>query len=655
MSFEAYLKHWLGNPINEATSQNTDSLKFEEIRNTIDNGIGGDLSDPIAKTTSFESIEKVLAQLDPIILQKIKSNPDLQKVLLAMLSPGKISWLNEYVTKSKKSLSSIHLDKKKVDPTASFDKFTRLTIKEADIKSKIYKLYLIFKYGESIPDLDNDTNILLYIKNEGISLISSVDENSPKYKIGKIGRIDNLVQSNEFEVIEDSGESKILQKEELKNLLELNPQVAEKAKESTTVAYRKKLSSATQKVENTIRKEVADAISYNAEVINNLPNNESTMERLQVDWKPLIDALGYSKFYNDAIKKKEEKIIATEKPSLRRKNRIREKLMTALKLSLLPPLTNGKISQPGGDYFKLMKKLEESNTAWLEASIKEVLVSSERISQFNNSPRKEESSLEEDQLAYLHISSNWISKYVQSEVDGELSKRDLDNALSRIKTITQEKEKEIKNYYLSKDFNMSNFKGLQLKPDLRLPLYQRIKLAVSESDRIAESPLKNLLKGLGQVAIGLLSAVPVNNNQEVAERNANRNRAIFNGLFSIIKGGTYAVSKQAGRSLEKKVSNITNKARLDAFGLTPYEKTEAQPNFYKTAEKKTNEQDTSGISPGTSMQVPGTLPADNMDTFALAGPGNKIKNTKKTNITSKKKKPKSLITKISSFKDFLKD
>jgi hypothetical protein len=57
-------------------------------------------------------------------------------------------------------------------------------------------------------------------------------------------------------------------------------------------------------------------------------------------------------------------------------------------------------------------------------------------------------------------------KYIQSEVDGELSKRDMDNAVTKIKSVIQEKEKEIKNYYLSKDFNMENFEGIQLKPNL---------------------------------------------------------------------------------------------------------------------------------------------------------------------------------------------
>lgn len=633
MSFEAYLKSWLGNssPINEATTSSKDS-NFEDLRNLIDSGIGGDTSNPIAKTTSFETIEKVLEGLDPLALQRIKNNPELQKIATSLVSPGKVLWLGDYLNKSKKALSNIQADKRKIDSSADFNKFTRLTIRQAEINSRIYKMYLIFKYAEETPDLDNDTNTLLYIKQEGIPLVLSSEPDSPKYKIGKIGRIDNLIESNEFEVISDSGETRKVLKEELKKILELNPGVESQASAGSSSSLKKKVARIVNRLEDTIKKDVADSLKEDAETIEALPNTEESMEKLQVDWKPLIDALGYSKFFGNKIKEKEAKITANERPSLRKKNRIREKLMSALSLGLLPPVVEGEIIEPGGDYFKLMKKLELNNPAWLDASIKEVLISQERISSFNSVARQTESILEEDQLAYLHISSNWITKYVQSEVNGELAKRDMDNAVAKIKTIVQKKESEIKNYYLSKDFNMRNFNGIQLKPGLRLPLYQKVRLAVSEADRIAESPLRNIMKGLGQIVTGLISNVPLNWDPAVAKSNADQNQAVFNGLFSIMKGGVFAVSKQGGRNFEKGVTKLTTKTGLGAVGLKPYDK--------EKDTKKVDEQ----TEPGVALQTPTTLPDANMDTLSLAGPGKKKKSSKK----------KSIIPKISSFKAFLK-
>jgi hypothetical protein len=646
MSFDAYLRNWLRiteSIVNEETEEKEDnkSSEFDEILNIIESGIGGETSDKISRTTSFESIEQVLQKVDILTLEKIKDNPDLQRVLLAMVAPGKVEWMSEYLTKSKKSLSALSSDKKKTDPSLNFEGYKKFTLREADVKSRIYKMHLIFKYASDLPELDKDTNLLLALKQLDVSLNTSIEAGQPSVKISKIGRIDNKVESNEFEVIDSNGESKVMKKEELADLLEKNPDIAEKARTLANDSYKKKLSKLVQRTEDTIRKEVASSMRETEHVISNLPNDEKTMEKLQVDWKPLIDALGYSKFFTGTIKSKEKEITKNERPSLRKKNRIKEKLMGALSSSLLPPMANGEISEPGGDYYKLFKKLEGQNTAWLESAIKETLVDSSRIAQFNNSARTTESSLEENQLAYLQICSSWIIKYIESEVDGELSKRDTDNAIAKVKSITQQKEKEIKNYYLSKDFNMKNFKGIQLKPDLRLPLYQRVRLAVSEADRIAESPLKNFLKGLGQIAVGLFSTVPDRGDMALAKKNADQNRAVFNGLYSIIKGGVYGVSKQGGRDFEKGVEKVTNKLRLDAVGLTPYEKGEG-PKFYKSAEKKTNE-DTApaAISPGATFQTPDTLPSDNMDTFALAGPG-------------KKDKKKKIIKKVSTFNDFLK-
>ena len=645
MSFEAYLKNWLriSESIVNETEEKEDSKSsaFDEILNIIESGIGGETSDKISRTTSFESIEQVLQKVDILTLEKIKDNPDLQRVLLAMVAPGKVEWMSEYLTKSKKSLSALSSDKKKTDPSLNFEGYKKFTLREADVKSRIYKMHLIFKYASDLPELDKDTNLLLALKQLDVSLNTSIEAGQPSVKISKIGRIDNKVESNEFEVIDSNGESKVMKKEELADLLEKNPDIAEKARTLANDSYKKKLSKLVQRTEDTIRKEVASSMRETEQVISNLPNDEKTMEKLQVDWKPLIDALGYSKFFTGPIKAKEKEITKSERPSLRKKNRIKEKLMSALSSALLPPMTNGEISAPGGDYYKLFKKLEGQNTAWLEAAIKEVLVDSARIAQFNNSARTAESALEENQLAYLQISSAWIIKYIESEVDGELSKRDTDNAIAKIKSITQQKEKEIKNYYLSKDFNMKNFKGVQLKPDLRLPLYQRVRLAVSEADKIAESPLKNFLKGLGQIAVGLFSTVPDRGDMALAKKHADQNRAVFNGLYSIIKGGVYGVSKQGGRDFEKGVEKVTNKMRLDAVGLTPYEKGEG-PKFYKSAEKKTNEDAAPAtVSPGATFQTPDTLPSDNMDTFALAGPG-------------KKNKKKKIIKKVSTFSDFLK-
>ena len=316
-------------------------------------------------------------------------------------------------------------------------------------------------------------------------------------------------------------------------------------------------------------------------------------------------------------------------------------------MALLPSIVDGEISEPGGDYFKLFKSLYTKNSAWMEKVMLDVLKSAERIAQFKSGPMVKESSLEEDQLAYLELSKEWIIKYVNSEVDGELADKDRTSALTKIEGIFQEKQKQIKNSYLSRDFNMTNFKGVQLKPDVRLPLYVKVKLAVSEKDKVKESPLKNFLIGVGQIMTGLFSGIPDRGDAIVAARNAAQNKAIFNGITSIIKAGVLVTAgKQAGRDFERGVEKVTMKTGVDkALGLKRYKEGEG-PQFYKSAEipKHVTESE-GGVSPGAAFQTPDTMVSPNMDTLSLAGPGK----------PSKKKKKAKLGTKVSSFDDFLKD
>ena len=648
MSFGEYLKHWLGTvtPVFEAeaeTSSKKDesSSEFDEIRELISSGIGGDPVDDTARTTSFDSLEKALEKIDVNLLEKIQNQPELQRILMMLVEPEKIGMVDEFVKRTRKTISQISAEKKKIKPEDSFKKFYALKTREAELSSRIYKIHKIFSYASTAPDYDTETALMLYFKENGTELKFSTREGTPVYKIKLVGGVHNAVKSDEFIITDQNGNEQTLKKSMFKGILKSNPEIVEEAKKSVGASNRKKIEKILQKANDLIAKEIADAMAEDKKRIYDIPNTPEGLYQLNIDWKPLIDALGYQAVYDKAIKKKEEQLGKVEKPSLRRKNLIKNNLISALNLALLPPIVNGEVSPPGGDYYKLFKALDKKNSAWMENAITNEFNSLSRAAQFKASSSKE-SALEEDQLTYLSLSKEWILKYIKSSEDGELSDRDRTSAVTKVEAIAAEKEKQIKNSYLSKDFNMGNFKGIQLKPDLKLPLYVKIKLAVSEKDRIAESPLKNILKGLGQLVVGLFAGIPDAGDAVVAAKNAKQNQAIFNGLASIIKAGVLVTrGKQAGRDFDKGLKKATAKARLDVVGLTPYGDNEG-PKFYKSAEMKESE---GGVSPGTAFQTPGTMVDSNMDTFALAGPGRKIKGKKK----------KSMIKKISNFNDFLKN
>jgi hypothetical protein len=625
----------------DSSEEEGSGSKFEEIRELIATGIGGDPKDDIARVTSFDSLEKTLDLLDIELLDRIQTEPELQKILMMLTLPDKIGMVEEFIKRSKQNMVEIGKEKKSIKPENTFKKFFALKTREAAISSMVYKIYKIFYYADQTEQYDSETSLMLYFKENDVELKFSQREGTPFFKIKLVGGVHNAVKSDEFIVVGQDGTEQTLKKSMFKSIVKSNPEAVETAKKAVSASNKKKVNKVLTKTGELIAEEIADSIKDDEERINAIPETPEGTYQLNIDWKPLIDALGYQSVHGKTVQKKEEKLEKVEKPSLRRKNIIKNNLISALNMALLPPIVNGEVSSPGGDYYKLFKKLREKNSAWMENAISSEFASMQRASQFSAAAGQAESSLEEDQLAYLSLSKEWIIKYIKSEEDGELSDKDRTSAITKVENIAAEKQKQIKNNYLSRDFNMGNFKGIQLKPDLKLPLYVRVKLAVSEADRIAESPLKNLLKGLGQILAGLFSSIPDTGNAAIAAKNAAQNRAIFNGITSIIKGGVFAVGgKQAGRDFEKGLTKATAKARLDVVGLTPYKKDEG-PKFFKSAEMKESE----GAAPGASFQTPDTMVDSNMDTFALAGPGRKIKGKKK----------KSMIKKISNFNDFLKN
>lgn len=679
MGFAEYLNAWMrnnslfenkkGTTSTEPTDADVDADKKEEgteeegsvssLFTIVKEKIGGDINDATSRNTSFEAIRRTLDGLDPEKLNNLDKSKDLIDLVKAMAESKRIPFLQAYLKNLRSSLNKISSEKRKFKHGEDFKKFYNLKARESMAINRIYKLYTIFTYLEKQPDSDLETTTLVALREQGDRLRKQGEEKT--FKISLIGGIDQGLETNEFEITYDDETTEKLIKEEIKKMvrvdkegkeIDVDVQIAKTMKEAI-----KKLSKST---EDAIKKEVADSIEDDTKKIEELPETEEGKESLEINWKPLIDALGNREALQPAIEKKEKKIPEISRPNCKKKTIIKNKLLTALRSCLLPKIQNGEVTPPGGDYFKFFKALEKQNPVWMEYAIKKEIPDDSARSSFDAGARKSESPSESDQLAYLKLCKKWIVQYIESEVDCVLDEKDQTKILTKVENMSKEKEKEIRNHYISKDINMGNFKGIQLKPDLRLPLYTRVKLAVSEEDRIAESPLRNVIKGLGQMAIGLLPELPGKIDIESARRNMKQNQAIFNGLMSVIRGGVSAVGgKQAARDFDKGVSKITSKLRTDTLGLKPYEKGEG-PQFFKSAEGKTGRErplredmlsiaDAGGPtvnpeSPGQTHQVPATIPTGT-DPLFLAGP------VKKT----KPKKKKEFGRKVMSFGDFLKD
>ena len=365
-----------------------------------------------------------------------------------------------------------------------------------------------------------------------------------------------------------------------------------------------------------------------------LPDNQEGADKFNT-YREILDILGLSGILSNQIQKKEEKIVKIQNPSTKTKERIITRLVRSISMAQLPAVTNGKI-EINGDYFKLFKSLDQKNKAWMDLSLSKYVFRGEttRFNEFNTVARENESISESDQLVYLSANKSWILSYIKGEQDGILTDKAENNYVTQLENVTLEKDKEIKNYYLSRDFNLSNLGGLQLKPEIRLPLYVKVKLPVTEADRVKESPLSNIIKGLGQIVTGLFSAIPDTGDKAFAQASKNRNMAVLNGISSLIRGGVTLVGgKQAGREYDKKITGLTQNKEKGGVKEDMISVADA-PGFVAVNPEQ----------PGQLMQTPDSLVSD-MDILSLAGPQRPIKKSKK----KKSKKSNS----VKTFSDFM--
>lgn len=660
MGFAEYFKQWARQEF-QIFENNKDEMSWvDKLLTLINLEIGGDPSQEKDIIRSNETIQNLLNDLE---IEKIeKKDDEVLKIAKALARADKADFIEKFLEFEKKRFPNILKEKRNFKIVDNFKTYIKAKSIESSIQSNVWKIYSIFDYLQNLPEKGESESVLDQFKETGFFIKVDPNQKGNRFKITKVGEEDGL-NSNQAKVIFNNGEDKIYTKEDILKFIEADPSTKAKADKIKEALNKKSIKSIVKLAESIITNEIASAIEIDIEQIESIPNTEEGREYLEVNWKPLIDALGLGKTLKVPIEKKEKEINKEERIPVKRKSIIKNRLFSALNGALLPPIQNGEVVTPGGDYFKLFKRLETQNKPWLELSINEHYNGEKTaITQFNQSSRVKESANEEDQMAYLGVAEIWIIKYLESEVDGSLNDRDTQTAVAKVKNIVLEKQKEIKNYFLSRDFNMSNTRGLQLKPDLTLPLYVKVKLAVSEADRIKESPLHNIIKGAGQLVTGIFAGIPDRGDMALAKKNADQNRAIFNGVLSFFTAGAYAVGKQQGRDFEKKMDKITNKLRLDAVGLTPYKQGEG-PQFFKTAEgsdKTSNESvstnlkedavlevspEGTGGTPGQVFQTPDMLPSD-MDPLSLAGPGKKKKDSKKSKIV--------IGTKVANFADFLK-
>ena len=570
MTFSKYLFTLLNKDrliVESSGAPSSPVIDADSIKNQIDSGVGGDITQKDVVTASFEALKKVFDAI-PLDYLENADNPGLEDIFTELVKSDKLDFLEKYAQNEKNAIEGVAKSMETIDKERDEVKFINYLRDYSNISERLLKIYRLCA-GQT-----------------GLSLTEAVD-------------------------LDPDAQSKI-------------DRIIKLSKEGAASTWKK----------------ILDAEAKN---IDSLPETPEGAQKFY-EYKDLFELLGLTQFLKDALAAKERKIVAQEKPesvSTKSKKRIIDnRLIKGIQYAELPVISND-IAEVPGDLFKMFKALEKQNSAWMNSSLsKYVFTDSARAKEFDTTARQTESVKEEDQLAYLMACRSWSLSYIKGLVDGDLTEKEESNYVTKLENVSSEKEREIKNYYLSRDFNLGNFGGVQLTPEIRLPLYARVKLPVTDEDRKKESPLRNILKGLGQIVTGLFGAIPDKGNEAVAKMARNRNLAIFNGLNAIVKGTVTAVGgKQAGRDYSEKVAKLV-------------------PGKAAVKEDMLSLGDAPGVvvvnpeSPGQVMQTPDSLPGNNMDIFSLAGPGKKITSTKKSKKKSKKKAAK-VNHIVSSFSDFM--
>lgn len=569
---------------------------LKDALNIIKEKVGGDFKKDSRRT----AIIGLKDGLDLLEVEDIEENgEEIKQIFLHLSKKEVIEFLEHFVRSQKNRVQTVSAKLKKEKDTFSESEFKKQVNIIMNVIERVYKLHSIIK--------------------NNLSLIPNSTEEEKKQYDSVLNKLKKVMANCEKAIAE---KMKIIQDE---------------AKDSLDDA-----------VETSDPEEAEEKIN----------RVEKTFDDLGL--KDLISELISQIRSEFESKKKKTEPIAREKEenpeekkkkrSISRKKRTITKILDSLKLAMLPEL-DGDAVKTGGGYYALYTALSTKNRLEMDNVINtKVFKTDQKFEKQAFLGKKSESGSEEDQLSYLNSCRYWTLWYIESGEDGQIeSQRELEKLLTEINNVADEKEKEIKNYYTAKDFNLGQFKGLQIKPQIRLPLCLsrtrseadcEIKLPITYEDRVNESPLKKFYLGATAIVGGLFSNIPDNSDTAFAAKAAARNQAVISGISSIISGTLGLYSKQASRDYETGVENVKKRVK-ETFarpkgGLK--EDMLAMPAPVPT-------------QPGQFLQTPDSVPSG-MDTFALLGPGGTGKKP-----TKKKKKPMKTIPQrggVMSFDAFLK-
>ncbi len=645
--------------VNESNTPDLLDKDLDEAVKLSNFKIGGD------DEMSFDSLNQILDKIPSDLLKEAELNPKVQTICINLLDLDVMDIVNKYVDKEADELDDI-IKRNSDDLGAEKilnrdDSYVSDFNNSANIVVRFEKLYSIYNRSSKENLLDSNTEILKSLRSMGAVINLSTMGLKGSGKIGKIGGIDSDIDPNLFEILtpEESSGSTNIPKESIKNIIKKSKKLSSKFSKKYESEHKRRMVEVVDKSSNSIKKWynwASKTFNSIADEVNSSDDPEEVIDSAD----EFLDNTGGSVFnmvfnygdtkttLRDEVKQAERRISGNNesRKGLRRKKQIFRRIKDAIATAALPIAQSGEI-QREGDYYSLFKVLNNQKEDWMNTILINDIFSGE-TSEFNNF--KQDIDLEDPsesaQLNYLNSCVYWTIKFIESDYICAFNEKEMDSYKKTLESISLEKKTEIRNYYLSKGFNLSDFRSVLIKPEVDIPLYKKVKLAISKEDLIKDSPLMNFLKGSKDTIFSLLGGGIYVDQAALAQgkRFSSQNKSIIKGLSGSLKGIVGIVGgKQVSRNYDTIMNSDNGKVQEDM--LSPMDSPSASVSPME--------------GPGSTFQTPMTMSGD-MDTFSLLGPGKgsikSKKKTKKRKSGKRKKKNNSFDgSRVLNFKEFLKN
>ena len=327
----------------------------------------------------------------------------------------------------------------------------------------------------------------------------------------------------------------------------------------------------------------------------------------------------------EEVKKIKEKEEAKKPADTKAERDFIKSTISKLRDSYIPEYKDGQIIKKGGFFENLSSIKAQYNNVLMD------LITRQDIDFGENSMYLDKENPDvKYQISYLDATRAFLDYMIETYIS---TKRDRDKLKRLVDSLYLEKSAYIKNKNLSRKINMSDFAGLKITREIKIPLYKTVDIPITDEDIIANSKFSKFKKAM-QGLSGILGWQKSYVNQSMAQANKAQNRAILQLVNNVSKSVAGAIGgekakKSVGLGM-KKAANVLNldlKESVSEDMLMPMDGP-SQP----------------GLLYDTPQSVPG-----GMDTFAKLGPGKNVKPKKK----KKKKKTIKSSSGILSFDDFI--